>query len=316
MNDAITVHGLRRSFGDLVAVDGLDLAVPAGSVTAFLGPNGAGKTTTIRLILGLLRPDAGTVRLFGEPFGAHQHHLLRRVGALVEMPSLYGHLSGRENLEIGRRQLGLPRGRVDEVLATVDLTADAGRPAAKYSLGMRQRLGLALALLGEPELLILDEPTNGLDPAGIREMRSLIRSLPGEQGVTVFLSSHLLAEVEQTCERLAVIDSGRLVFQGTLDELRAARSQRLTVGIDRPEDAVAILARYGWTATVEESSASESGMLAVEAGGREPAATICKQLVDAGFAVHHLGEETASLESTFLDLTGPGTAAAENEETS
>ncbi len=300
MSDAIATHGLRRSFGDLIAVDGLDLRVPAGSVTAFLGPNGAGKTTTIRLLLGLLRADGGRVDLFGVPLAESREALLRRIGALVETPALYRHLSGRDNLELSRRRLGLSPARIDHVLDTVDLTKDAGRSVGQYSLGMRQRLGLALALLTEPELLILDEPTNGLDPAGIREMRSLVQRFPTEYGMTVFLSSHLLAEVEQVSDHLAVIDRGRLVFQGSIEELRAARRGEIAVGVDRGDEAAVALQRHGWTVAFDDS------MLRVEAAGREDAATICRQLIEAGFAVHHLSEESASLEATFLDLTGDG----------
>jgi lantibiotic transport system ATP-binding protein len=297
LSDAIATHGLKRRFGRLVAVDGLDLRVPAGTVTAFLGPNGAGKTTTIRLLLGLLRPDAGRVDLFGMPLAASREALLRRVGALVETPALYRHLSGRDNLELSRRRLGLAAARIDQVLEVVDLTEDAGRPVDQYSLGMRQRLGLALALIAEPELLILDEPTNGLDPAGIREMRSLIRRFADEHGMTVFLSSHLLAEVAQVCDRLAVIHRGRLAFQGTVDELRTARRGEIAVGVERAGDAAAALRQQGWTVTVDGEA------LHVEGAGREAAATICRQLVESGFAVHHLAETRATLESTFLDLT-------------
>src|SRR5262245_29498458 len=215
---AIETSGLTRRFGSQLAVDDLNLLVPAAGVYGFLGPNGAGKTTAIRMLLGLIRPDAGEVRLFGQSLKANHRALMSRVGALVEAPSLYPHLTGRENLEVTRRLLGSPRNRIDRALETIKLTRDANRRVREYSLGMRQRLGLALALLNQPELLILDEPTNGLDPAGIHEMRDLLCRLPAELGLTVFLSSHLLSEVEQIASHIGIIQARRLLFQGTLTE--------------------------------------------------------------------------------------------------
>jgi len=195
--------------------------VPESGIYGFLGLNGAGKTTMIRLLLGLIKADAGSIRMFGQPFG---HELLRRIGSLVEMPSLYSHLTGRENLEVTRRQIAAPRSRIDHALAVVRLDADADRLVREYSLGMKQRLGLALALLNAPQLLILDEPTNGLDPAGIHEIRELLRGMPREHGITVFLSSHLLSEVEQLAESIGIVHEGKLLFQGSLAQLRAAWS--------------------------------------------------------------------------------------------
>src|ERR1051325_9454199 len=212
-NPLIETRGLTRRFGAQLAVDTLNLSVPAAGVYGFLGPNGAGKTTAIRMLLGLIRPTAGEVCLFGQSLNGNQRSVLRRVGALVEAPSLYPHLTGRENLEVTRRLLGSDRNLVEVALATVKLTKDADRRVREYSLGMRQRLGLALALLNKPQLLILDEPTNGLDPAGIHEMRDLIRRFPAEFGVTVFLSSHLLSEVEQIASDIGIIHEGRLLFQ-------------------------------------------------------------------------------------------------------
>src|SRR5689334_3959887 len=192
---AIETTCLTRRYGNLCAVDALSLTVPRCSIYGFLGPNGAGKTTTIRMLLGLIRPDEGEVKLLGEPFKTHRLSLLKRVGALVENPSLYLHLTGRENLEVTRRLRGLERQQIARVLAIVNLEKDADRKTREYSLGMRQRLGLALALLSEPELLILDEPTNGLDPARIQDIRELLHSLPAEHQITIFLSTHLLTEV-------------------------------------------------------------------------------------------------------------------------
>src|SRR5262249_32681543 len=210
-------------FGSVRAVDGVDLAVPPLSVYGFLGANGAGKTTTIRMLLGLIRPDAGDVRLFGEPLRQAPLALLARVGALVETPSLYPHLTGRENLRVTARLCGSTRAQIDRALAIVKLTADADRLVRGYSHGMQQRLGLALALVREPELLVLDEPTNGLDPSGIREIRELVRSFPNEHGVTMLISSHLLSEVEQIATNLGIIHRGRMLFQGSLAALQAER---------------------------------------------------------------------------------------------
>ena len=296
MTLAIRTVGLCRSFGALRAVEALDLEVPTGQVTAFLGPNGAGKTTTIRLLLGLLRPDAGRVELFGRP--PTDRSVFSRVGALIEMPSLYSHLSGRQNLDLTRSLLGLPADRVESVLELVDLQDAANRRVGEYSLGMRQRLGLALALLQDPELLILDEPTNGLDPVGIREIRSLLRQLVEERGVTIFLSSHLLAEVEQVADRLVVLRGGRRVFAGTPEALRAARGGSLLLGVDQADEAQRLLEAAGRGVVP-----APGGRLRVEARDEEAAAEICGALVASGIGVHHLALENSSLETAFLELT-------------
>jgi ABC-type multidrug transport system ATPase subunit len=294
----ICTAGLTRRFGRLTAVDRLGLEVPRSSVYGFLGPNGAGKTTTIRMLLGLIRPHAGEIRLFGEPTWRSRLALLRRVGALVESPSLYPHLTGRENLKVARRLSGASRAQIERTLCVVRLEGAADRAVRGYSTGMRQRLGLALALLVEPELLVLDEPTNGLDPAGIQEMRELICRLPQEYGVTVFLSSHLLAEVEQVATHIGIIQQGRLRFQGTQDELRAQVTAQLVLGVDQPEQARALLEQAGW------SIRSNGGQrLAVAASGRSDAAMINAQLVGAGVNVYHLCQEQPTLEDIFLTLT-------------
>src|SRR5688572_4019533 len=242
----IETRGLSRRFGAQVAVNDLNLLVPEAGVYGFLGPNGAGKTTAIRMLLGLIRPDAGEVRLFGQPLMSNRRALMSLVGALVEAPSLYPHLTGRENLEVTRRLLGSPRELIDVALETVRMTRDAGRRVREYSLGMRQRLGLALALLNRPQLLILDEPTNGLDPAGIHEMRDLIRRLPEEFGVTVFLSSHLLSEVEQIASHIGIIHEGNLLFQGPLSELQTRQQTQLIVGVKQIDAAIDCLTKAGW----------------------------------------------------------------------
>lgn len=294
----ISTKGLTRRFGAETAVDRLDLEVPAGSVYGFLGPNGAGKTTTIRMLLGLIRPTSGEVRLFGQDLRASRLEVLRRVSALVETPSLYPHLSGRENLEVTRRLLGLPGSAIERALGMVGMSAAADKLVRAYSLGMRQRLALALALLPEPVLLILDEPTNGLDPAGIREIRELVAALPREHGITVFLSSHLLGEVEQVATHLGIIHRGRLLFQGSLEQLQARRKPHLALGLEQPDLGRRLLGEKGWNILP-----GSNGVLRVEAASLADAARANRLLVEAGLAVHHLSLEQSSLEDTFLTLT-------------
>ena len=230
--------------------------------------------------------------------------LLRRVGALVESPSLYPHLTGRENLEVTRRMIGGSGARIGEVLRIVRLDDAADRLVKGYSSGMRQRLGLALALLGEPELLILDEPTSGLDPAGIREMREFICRLPEEKGVTVFLSSHLLTEVEQVASHIGILRKGRLIFQGMPDALRARLTEHVALGVDRPDDAAQLLSQSGWAVR-----RNGNGKLLVSVNGPSDVSMINGQLTKAGMNVFHLQIERASLEDIFIDLTQEGAAA-------
>jgi len=310
----IATRGLTRRFGAVLAVDDLSFEVPRGAVTGFLGPNGAGKTTTLRLILGLMRPDAGEVLLFGRPLAADPVGLLRKVGALVERPSLYEHLTGRQNVEIARRLTGVPAKRVEECLGLVGLLEAADRPSGKYSLGMKQRLGLALALLQRPELLILDEPTNGLDPAGIKEMRALLGQLAREEGVTILVSSHLLAEVEQMASHLVILRRGRTVFQGPLEELKGVEEGFFRVGVDRPEEAAKELAGAGWAVLSRTVlPRAEEGFLRIRGQGKEEAARLGAHLVSSGFLLHHLSEERPRLEASFLDLMGE---TADGEEVS
>ncbi len=306
-NQDTIIHttGLSRRFGSIQAVNHLELDVPAGSVYAFLGPNGAGKTTTIRMVLGLIRPDAGQVHLFGQPIGRGQRDLLASVGALVESPCLYRHLTGYENLEITRCLLGLPPKNIREVLSIVHLEKDAHRLVRGYSTGMCQRLGLAMALLNQPALLVLDEPTNGLDPAGIHEVRDLITRLPREYGITVFLSSHLLSEVEQVATHLGIINSGRLLFQGSPAELNERRQEYLSIEVDRPDRARECLRENGWR--VEPHG---SRHLRAQVRHPEEIAHINQILVANGLQVFHLSLEQLSLEDIFLKLTNGQPAPA------
>jgi ABC-2 type transport system ATP-binding protein len=292
----IETINLTKRYGDLVAVDNVNLRVRPGEVYGFLGPNGAGKTTTLRILLGLVRATSGTARILGEPPGSPRH--LSSVGAMIEGPAFYPYLSGRVNLEVMARYAGVPLSRVDKVLATVDLADRAGDKFAKYSLGMKQRLGVAAALLKQPKLLILDEPTNGLDPQGMADMRGLIRRL-GAEGSTVLLSSHLLGEVQQICDRVGVVAAGRLITESTVDELRGG--ERLWI-VAEPLDEAAAIARGLLGEQQVRVDAAEGGMeLHVEA---DKAAWINNALVNAGIAVSLLRVRERDLEQVFLELTG------------
>jgi ABC-2 type transport system ATP-binding protein len=293
----IETNGITRRFGTVTAVDKVSLCVPPGSIYGFLGPNGAGKTTTIRMLLGLIRPGAGEIHLFGRSLSDQRLELLRRVGSLVESPSLYQHLTGWENLELIRRMIGGKRNDIDRALGIVHMEDAAQRLVREYSLGMRQRLGLAMALYGQPELLILDEPTNGLDPAGIHEMRELICGLP-QEGITVFLSSHLLSEVEQMATQIGIINAGRLIFQGIPDELRAHYQDYATVTTNRLEASQRLLVLSGW-----QAAHLENHHLTVPVNGPSDLALINSQLVQAGHQVYHLNLAQPSLEDIFLTLT-------------
>lgn len=293
----IETSSLSRRYGKTKAVDSLNLSVPQGSVYGFLGPNGAGKTTTIRMLLGLIHPNEGQIRLFGMAFEQNRMSALQRIGALVETPSFYPHLTGYENLEITQKMIGLPREKITRALNIVALEQNAHRRVREYSLGMRQRLGLAFALLSEPKLIILDEPTNGLDPSGIHEIRDLLRRLPSEYGVTVFLSSHLLSEVEQVATHIGIVQQGRLLFQGTIGELQAQRQEFIRLGVDESEKALMILTSAGW------SVQPDGDFLMVAAHGRTEAEKINDTLNQHGVSIFHLAIEQPSLENIFLQLT-------------
>jgi ABC-2 type transport system ATP-binding protein len=290
----VETEGLTKRFCERVAVDGVDLRIPAGSAFGYLGPNGAGKTTLIRTLLGLTAASSGTIRLLGRPIPEQRREALARIGAIVEEPRFHPFLTGRENLRI----VAAARGReahqfIDGALRRVGLEQRADDRVASYSLGMRQRLGVARCLLADPELLILDEPMNGLDPAGMEEMRFMIRGLVDE-GRTVVLSSHLLDEVEKTCDAIAIVDQGRIVVQGSIDDLTGdANTVLVATGDDLR--AQAILAGY----RVEPVD----GGLRVTVDGVTTAASINRRLVEAGLDVHRLEPERVSLERRFLEIT-------------
>jgi ABC-2 type transport system ATP-binding protein len=290
----IETRDLTKRYGDrIVAVDRLAMRVRRGEVYGFLGPNGAGKTTTLRMLLGLVRPSAGAALVLGAEPGSPE--ALERSGALIETPTFYPFLSGRDNLRVLARHAGVPESRIEPALEKVELSARGGDRFQTYSLGMKQRLGIAAALIKDPELLILDEPTNGMDPAGMAEMRTFIRSL-GRGNRTVLLSSHLMAEVEQTCDRVGVISRGRLVGEGTVDELRGRES--LWLRAEPLEQAERVVRAVRGIDTVARS---DGGLRVAADSAAAPA--IARALVEAGVSLRELRPERASLENVFLALT-------------
>jgi ABC-2 type transport system ATP-binding protein len=288
----IEVAGLTKRFGRVVAVEELTFRVEPGVVTGFLGPNGAGKSTTLRVLLGLLRADRGTALVLGRRY-PELDAPARRVGAVLESDVFHAGRTGRNHLRVVAAAAEIPETRVDEVLELVDLTGAAGRRAGGYSLGMRQRLGIATALLGNPQVLVLDEPANGLDPAGIRWLRQLLRGLAGE-GRTVFLSSHVLSEMEQTADRVVVIHRGRLVVQGSIEEITSRAVSATRVRSPRAESLAELFAREGI-----EVTATEGDMLRASA----PPARVGELAAASGIVLHELVGEAPGLEEAFLELT-------------
>ena len=295
----IETNDLCKQYGNALRVAHLDLDVPEGSVYGFLGPNGAGKSTTLKMILGLVRPTAGDIRVLGKKMdGGNRLAVLRQVGSLIESPSYYGHLTGEENLRIVQTLRGVPEKNIREVLQIVRLDGQRGKKLAHYSLGMKQRLGLAAALLGYPKLLILDEPTNGLDPAGIQEMRELICSLPERFGMTVVVSSHLLSEIDQMANVVGIIREGELVFQDTLEALHSRSRHHLALRTTNNAVARNLLAQRDIRCTEEE------GYLILPILSDEIAAHLTRFLAENRLGVVRLEERQKSLEDIFLELTG------------
>ena len=295
----IETHDLCKQYGNALRVAHLDLDVPEGSVYGFLGPNGAGKSTTLKMILGLVRPTAGDIRVLGKKMdGGNRLAVLRQVGSLIESPSYYGHLTGEENLRIVQTLRGVPEKNIREVLQIVRLDGQRGKKVAHYSLGMKQRLGLATALLGYPKLLILDEPTNGLDPAGIQEMRELICSLPERFGMTVIVSSHLLSEIDQIADVVGIIREGELVFQDRLSVLHARSRHELLLRTTDNQAAAALLASQGLPYRQEGNYLTLSML-------KDPqAARLSRLLCQNGLDLIRMEERQTSLEDIFLELTG------------
>jgi len=297
----LRTRNLSKHYGNRLAVNNLNLEVRRGEIFGFLGPNGAGKTTTIRMALGLIAPTSGSVEILGRDVATHRANVLPRVGALVETPALYLYLSGRDNLRAVASVLGgVPKTRTDAVLELVGLSARQKDRVRTYSLGMKQRLGVAMALLQDPDVLILDEPANGLDPAGIVEMRDLMHRLSAESK-TVFISSHLLPEVQQICTRVAIINLGKLVTEATIEEL-TSRHGEFAVTLDRAEQALALIQAQTWG---RDAHLDANGALITPAPG-ERGRELNLFLVKAGFAPDTITQATQDLEQVFLHLTNGG----------
>nr|WP_246566737.1 ABC transporter ATP-binding protein [Tissierella simiarum] len=288
---------MTKEFSNFTAVNKVNLKVEKGEIYGFLGPNGAGKSTTIRMLLGLIKPTKGKSYLFGKSIESHSINLLRKVGSMVESPSYYGNLTAKENLEITRKILDADKKEIDKVLKIVDLTKWKNEKVKKFSLGMKQRLGIAQALLGDKELLILDEPTNGLDPSGIHEIRDLIISLPGMLGVTVLISSHILSEVELMATQVGIINKGELLFEGSLKELKNKNQSEICLGVSPMVEAEKYLLDKNYEVD------KKNGRLFLKKGVLNPG-LLNKELVFEGFEVSHISEENKSLENIFLELTG------------
>lgn len=298
MQTVIETKALCKQYGPHTAVDHVELHVPQGCVYGFIGPNGAGKSTTMKMLLGLIHPSAGRVRLLGQELTEKSRlPLLRQTGSLIESPAGYLHLTAQENLEIVADLKGVPHKDIGRVLDIVHLTQDRNRRVGQYSLGMKQRLGIAMALLGSPKLLILDEPTNGLDPAGIQEMRALIRNMPAATGATVLISSHLLGEMEQMVEQVGIIDHGHILFEGPLNELQRHSRGNVTLRLLDPAKAAPILRANGLTAH------SDSCVVTLPPLQDALLADLVQKLAACGAGVVELTPHTKTLEEIFLSLT-------------
>lgn len=298
MQTVIETKALCKQYGPHTAVDHVELHVPQGCVYGFIGPNGAGKSTTMKMLLGLIHPTAGRVRLLGQELTEKSRlPLLRQTGSLIESPAGYLHLTAQENLEIVADLKGVPHKDIGRVLDIVHLTQDRNRRVGQYSLGMKQRLGIAMALLGSPKLLILDEPTNGLDPAGIQEMRALIRNMPAATGATVLISSHLLGEMEQMVEQVGIIDHGHILFEGPLTELQRHSRGNVTLRLLDPAKAAPILRANGLTAH------SDSCVVTLPPLQDALLADLVQKLAACGTGVVELTPRTKTLEEIFLSLT-------------
>lgn len=298
MQTVIETKALCKTYGNQAAVDHVELHVPQGCIYGFIGPNGAGKSTTMKMLLGLIHPTAGSVFLLGQKLNENNRlALLRQTGSLIESPSGYLHLTAQENLQIVADLKGVSHKEIARVLEVVHLTADRNRKVGQYSLGMKQRLGIAMALLGNPKLLILDEPTNGLDPAGIQEIRTLLAEMPAATGATILVSSHLLGEMEQLVEQVGIINHGHMLFEGSLRELQRHSRGALTLRLLQPEKAIPVLRANGIAA------APRNDTLTLPALRDELVAGLVQSIADSGAGVVELTRHTKSLEEIFLSLT-------------
>lgn len=299
MKTAIETFSLTKKYQQSCAVDALNMKVPTGSIYGFLGPNGAGKSTTMKLILGLAKPSGGSVKLLDCAVNEKNRlAILSKTGSLIESPSYYGHLTGRENLQIVALLKGVQEKEIDEVLHIVRMENQQKKKVSQYSLGMKQRLGLACALLGKPEVLLLDEPTNGLDPAGIQEMRELICSLPSKYGMTVLVSSHLLSEIDQMANYAGIIDHGKMIFQGSLEELHMHSQKKLLLRTQDNEAAFRLLQSQ------KILCRNKGGQLLLPELSDEKTAFLVSLLVGEGIGIFRIEEQQQNLEEIFLSLTG------------
>ena len=299
MKYIVETKGLCKSYGNKQVVRNVDLKVPKGCVYGFMGPNGAGKSTTLKMLLGLIKASSGKAEIAGKEMNQKNRlEILRETGSLIESPSYYGHLTGRENLEIVRTLKNTPEKEVDQVLKLVRMERQQNKKAREYSLGMKQRLGLAAALIGRPELLILDEPTNGLDPAGIQEIRELICELPKRMGITVLVSSHLLSEMDQMADYVGIINHGQLIFQDKLDALHEHSKSKLLLRVMNRTVTLKILENNG-----VEGRVTEEGIL-IPGFSDDRTAALVSALAEGGAGLYRIEERQKSLEDIFLSLTG------------
>jgi lantibiotic transport system ATP-binding protein len=297
MEYIVETKKLTKRFGKEYAVADLEMKIPRGEIYGFLGPNGAGKTTTIRMLLGLMKPTAGSVQVFGKDLRKDRINILNKVGSLVENPSYYPHLTANENLEALRKIYGVPKTRIAEVLETVRLSDVGNKKVKGFSLGMKQRLGIAASLLNSPELLILDEPTNGLDPSGIIEIRNLIKRLPKEYGMTILISSHLLSEIDQIATTVGIVSKGKMIFQDSIETMRLYSKQKLVLKVNDSEKAWRSLIAKGIKAELEE------GIISLFEQSDKGVAMAVRSLVQDGYSIYRVEEEKRSLEDTFLQMT-------------
>lgn len=297
--DIVTTHHLTKRYGPRVVLDGLDLRVPEGCVYGFLGPNGSGKSTTMKMLLSLVRPSAGEVHIMGRPMTRRsRRELLGSIGSLIEAPPGYAHLTGAENMRIVQRALGLDGAHIDRAVQTVRMDSQMNKLVREYSLGMKQRLGIAMALARDPRLLILDEPTNGLDPSGIEEIRTLIRSL-ADRGVSVMISSHLLGEIDKTADYLGILSSGSLVFQGTRAQLFSASTPDVLIDTDDP-----LAAENALPSSL--STRVDGRELRIAGIDERTTARVVRELVGASTPIFGVRREEQSLEDVFMDITAGG----------
>jgi len=297
MEYIVQTENLSKSFAKEQAVSNINLKIRKGEIYGFLGPNGAGKTTTIRMLLGLMKPSSGTIKIFQKDLKKERINILAKVGSLVENPSYYPHLTAYENLEALRKILGVPKSRIDEVLEIVRLKDAANKKVKGFSLGMKQRLGIAASLLHNPELLILDEPTNGLDPSGIIEIRNLIKRLPKEYGMTIIISSHLLSEIDQMATQVGIVTKGKMIFQDSIEAMRRFAQPKVVIKVSDSEK--------GWRSLVANGMKAEhkDDLILFDECSDEKVAHIVQILVQEGISVYRVEEEKRSLEEIFLQMT-------------